>query len=488
MDQSGVVKTMWAVEYMPSAGMTFARNHPHTQVYNQCSNLLLDSAIKARHGIEMEPLINKFNDKQLPPMPQPGDVDFIYCGPPCQGFSRCNRFIKADDIKTSLIANALSYVDFYRPTYFLLENVRGLLDYKLGGKQVGTGRVEGGIKMGVLKFILRTLTTMGYQARFYILQAGNYGLAQSRRRLFVWAAKRGCKLPGIPTPTTTFSKSGQTNITLPDGTRITPFAQLNGNAPHHAISVKDAIGDLPEYEYINPATLYPDTDTREDTEHIPKYTAVNNMPSDMPGDRDGRRSYVGHMQMKYNKPPCGEFQRQRRRAHQIMAPGVDNDCDALVDTLHNHVSRKFNDINVERICNVSFDFGSDHRSLPEKLKPWCLSNKDSAAARHGGWKGLYGRLDPDGLFGTQLTEMSPMGKSGTVILPNQRRVLSVRECARAQGFPDTFQFYSIVENDIRDMHRQIGNAVPPPLAFALSQRLREALFSDYIEHQKNETT
>ncbi|KAJ1947363.1 hypothetical protein EC988_005428, partial [Linderina pennispora] len=147
MDQSGVVKTKWAVEYMPSAGMTFARNHPHAQVYNQCSNLLLDSAIKAHHGIQTEPLINKFNDKPLPPMPQPGDVDFIYCGPPCQGFSRCNRFIKADDIKTSLIANALSYVDFYRPTYFLLENVRGLLDYKLGGKQVGTGRVEGGIKM-----------------------------------------------------------------------------------------------------------------------------------------------------------------------------------------------------------------------------------------------------------------------------------------------------------------------------------------------------
>ncbi|KAJ1923174.1 hypothetical protein EC988_010437, partial [Linderina pennispora] len=120
------------------------------------------------------------------------------------------------------------------------------------------------------------------------------------------------------------------------------------------------------------------------------------------------------------------------------------------------------------------------------LKPWCLSNKDSAAARHGGWKGLYGRLDPDGLFGTQLTELSPMGKSGTVILPNQRRVLSVRECARAQGFPDTFQFYSIVENDIKDMHRQIGNAVPPPLAYALSQRLREALFSDYIERQDSE--
>ncbi|KAJ2892513.1 hypothetical protein IWW38_003196, partial [Coemansia aciculifera] len=150
MDQSGIVKTKWSVEFMPSAGYTFASNHPDAQVYNECSNLLLDSAIKAHRGETVKPLVNKFDGKQLPPMPQPGDVDFIYCGPPCQGFSRCNRFIKADDIKTSLVANALSYVDFYRPTYFLLENVRGLLSYRLGGVQVGPGKVSGGIEMGML--------------------------------------------------------------------------------------------------------------------------------------------------------------------------------------------------------------------------------------------------------------------------------------------------------------------------------------------------
>ncbi|KAJ2714751.1 hypothetical protein H4R19_001565, partial [Coemansia spiralis] len=73
MDQSGVVRTLWAVEYMPSAGFTFAQNHPEAQVYNQCSNLLLESAIKAHHGVAAEPLVNKFDGKQLPPMPQPGD-------------------------------------------------------------------------------------------------------------------------------------------------------------------------------------------------------------------------------------------------------------------------------------------------------------------------------------------------------------------------------------------------------------------------------
>ncbi|KAJ1736235.1 hypothetical protein LPJ61_000019 [Coemansia biformis] len=481
MDQSGVVKTMWSVEYMPSAGLSFAKNHPWAQVYNQCSNLLLEGAIKAHHGIATEPLVNKFDGKQLPPMPRPGDVDFIYCGPPCQGFSRCNRFIKADDIKTSLIANALSYVDFYRPTYFLLENVRGLLQYRLGGVQVGPGRVSGGIEMGMLKFILRALTTMGYQTRFYVLQAGNFGLAQSRRRLFVWACKRGHRLPGVPTPITTFEKSNQTNINLPDGTTYAPFAGRNGNAPHHMLTVQDAIGDLPKFEFVNPALVYPDPDAEGRDSSWPQYIAVSGQPTAIAGDRDGSRGYVGHMEMPYESPPRSEFQRLRRRQNQLCLPGADSSYCELVERLHNHISRKFNAMNVERICRVALEPRKDHSSLPQNLKPWCLSAKESAASRHNGWKGLYGRLDPMGCFGTALTEMSPMGKSGTVLLHDQRRVLSVRECARAQGFPDKFRLYSIKENDTRDMHRQIGNAVPPPLAYALSLELREALFRDYVD-------
>ncbi|KAJ1835526.1 hypothetical protein LPJ73_007714, partial [Coemansia sp. RSA 2703] len=414
-------------------------------------------------------------------MPQPGDVDFIYCGPPCQGFSRCNRFLKADDIKTSLIANALSYVDFYRPSYFLLENVRGLLDYRLGGVQLGKGRIGGGIKMGMLKFIVRVLTTMGYQTRFYVLQAGNYGLAQSRRRLFVWACKRGCSLPGIPLPSTTFPKSNQTNINFPNGTVYAPLSHLKGNAPHHAITVGDAISDLPRFEFANPAKKYPEPDPDANNKEWPVYHAVYGSAPGLTPD-DIARSYVGRMEMPYTNAPVSEFQRLRRRKQQVCIPGTEEGYDQLVDTLHNHVSRKFDAMNVERVCRVEMKPGMDHRSLPQDLKPWCLSSKDSAAARNNGWKGLFGRLDPKGCFGTALTEMSPMGKSGTVLLYDQRRVLTVRECARAQGFADTFKLYSYDELRTNDMHRQVGNAVPPPLAYALSLELREALLKDHVRN------
>lgn len=42
-----------------------------------------------------------------------------------------------------------------------------------------------------------------------------------------------------------------------------------------------------------------------------------------------------------------------------------------------------------------------------------------------------------------------------------------------QGFPDGFQF----AGNIQHKHRQIGNAVPPPLAYALGRKLKEAIGS-----------
>lgn len=60
---------------------------------------------------------------------------------------------------------------------------------------------------------------------------------------------------------------------------------------------------------------------------------------------------------------------------------------------------------------------------------------------------------------------------GRVLHPEQTRVVSVRECARSQGFPDTYRFFG----NILDRHRQIGNAVPPPMGHSLGLEIRKSV-------------
>ena len=106
-------------------------------------------------------------------------------GPPCQGFSLLNVFTKNDTskFKNSLISSFLSVCDYYRPKYFILENVKNFAAFKQGQ---------------VLRLCMRALVLMGYQCQFGVLQAGNFGVPQNRKRAFLLAAAPSCKLPQFP--------------------------------------------------------------------------------------------------------------------------------------------------------------------------------------------------------------------------------------------------------------------------------------------------
>jgi len=81
----------------------------------------------------------------------------------------------------------------------------------------------------------------------------------------------------------------------------------------------------------------------------------------------------------------------------------------------------------------------------------------------------YGRLRWDGFASTILTKCDPHW--GAYFHPDQDRILTVREAARLQSFPDHFDF----RGSRTEQYVQVGNAVPPLLGKAIAGAIRMAL-------------
>ncbi|XP_024387799.1 DNA (cytosine-5)-methyltransferase 1A isoform X2 [Physcomitrium patens] len=414
--QAGVATTKWAIEYEHPASEAFNLNHPETNVFCENCNVIL-RCIMERGGDsdeclstpDAQEMASALSDEKKKLLPAQGEVDFINGGPPCQGFSGMNRFNTGawSKVQCEMILGFLSYAEYFRPRYFLLENVRNFVSFNKGQ---------------TFRLTLATLLEMGYQVRFGVLQAGNYGVSQSRKRAFIWAAAPNEILPEWPEPMHVFGSS-QLKIALPGGASYAAVRDAGKGAPLRAMTVKDTIYDLPPVE-----------------------------------------NGASKEEIKYSDPPVSWFQKQIRGNE---------------TALYDHIAKEMNELNLERCKHIPKYPGADWRTLPDiKIKlstgtmvdliPWCLPN---TADRHNQWKGLFGRLDWDGNFPTSVTDPQPMGKVGMCFHPEQDRIVTVRECARSQGFPDSYKF----SGTIQSKHRQIGNAVPPPLARALGLMLKAAI-------------
>lgn len=112
---------------------------------------MLERAKSLDNGETLPPLFDT-DGNIIPDLPHQGEVDFIFGGPCCQGFSGANRQRNPEDPRNPLTVTFLSYLEYYRPKWFLLENVKGFASHKLGAVRGPDGKLEGGIPGGMVKY------------------------------------------------------------------------------------------------------------------------------------------------------------------------------------------------------------------------------------------------------------------------------------------------------------------------------------------------
>lgn len=196
---------------------TFASNHSHANTMKQDIRSLSCSDVEELTGVKR------------------GRLGVIIGGPPCQGFSSIRPFRSNcnDDPRNTLFEQFANFVNYFRPSVFVMENVIGLATHKNGE---------------TIEQIEECFLSMGYNCEWRILNAAHFGVPQKRERLILIGAEGGLKIR-FPEPTHVFNGA---TIGYRNKNRMHCPSDLPLFYPpdklRPAITVMDAISDLPYIE------------------------------------------------------------------------------------------------------------------------------------------------------------------------------------------------------------------------------------------------
>ena len=141
--KNGGIKALLACEFNKYCRMTIAENDPDIALIGD---------------------INKYEPEEilrLAKIPSGRKVDVIFGGPPCQAFSTAGARRALDDERGNVFLRYIEVVEKIRPTYVVIENVRGLLSAPYPYKDI-----KEPIKGGALCVILDRLKDAGYTISF----------------------------------------------------------------------------------------------------------------------------------------------------------------------------------------------------------------------------------------------------------------------------------------------------------------------------------
>ncbi len=123
-----------------------------------------------------------------------GEIDFITGGFPCQAFSIAGKRRGFEDTRGTLFFEIERLAKIYRPSYMVLENVKGLFSHERGN---------------TIRVILDRLRRLDYSVQVLLLNSKDFGVPQNRERIFFV-----CSAPGRRKPEISCIRERKTEITF----------------------------------------------------------------------------------------------------------------------------------------------------------------------------------------------------------------------------------------------------------------------------------
>ncbi|MED3634548.1 DNA (cytosine-5-)-methyltransferase [Bacillus thuringiensis] len=357
------------------------------------------------------------------------NIDAIFGGPPCQGFSRAGQR-KKDDPRNMLFKEYLRIIQGIQPKYVVMENVEGFMDSKLDGFIGVTGNIYD--NNSLLPDILQAeFTAIGYNVlEPKLLDASDFGVPQRRKRAIFIASLDGQPIPSYPEATTPNEEQ--------------------------KISVLEAIGDLITNNELRNQVNFLQSQYQRDS-------IIGRTPTESNSFLTSNGHIYNHELSQHNSIIKERFslfyegETTTTLKKRILSTGIDI---TQYPALLTECIRKLDGIYTEEEIINNFQNAIINDVMLEAL----LTKKSNRL-----------RLDRNKVSPTIVT------LPDDYLTPFENRIPSVRELARLQSFEDSFVFLGKRttggprRKEEVPQYSQVGNAVPPLLAKAIASAIKDVL-------------
>ncbi|XP_077546580.1 DNA (cytosine-5)-methyltransferase 1-like [Haemaphysalis longicornis] len=372
---------------------------------------------------------------------RPQDIEIV-CGSPSLVSSYNTLPLQRRDkqaFRNSQLVTFFGFCAFFDPSYVVLAVERRAVSYNKGAGFI---------------FALKCLIELGYHTSCSVLQDGCYGMPQRHRRMIILGAKRGrAKLPSFPVPTHSFELPDRHLSFVIDGRAYSSPLNVTSAAPYCRTTLRDAIGDL------QLGAAY--------TARLPDFAAYLKRYCEVDTDCYKKMTPLSQARIVAVPKEPGADWRDLPNREVELSDGTTafrliytHECLAAVGTGNRQRGVCCCAENEKGQCDPLY-------RQENTLIPWSLVH---TGHRSNQWSGVYGRLQWDGYLHGVVVNPEPLSKEGPVIHPEEDRVISVRECARIQGYPDDFVFVG----PLMEQYKMIAVSVPPTLAMALGREIIKA--------------